>query len=396
MKNIKLNKIKYLLLLLICIFCLSENVISQPNPAKPNLRQGKYYTEPEAVAVHKQFAKTYFDKNTWLSRASQIKETILKGAEVDYNGRKRPDKILIHSRLELSGYVVENVSFQSLEGIYVTGNLYSPTKIKGKIPAILCPHGHGADPRFKEYTQQRCATLARMGAYVFAYDMIGMGDSKQCNHKIEKAFKLQLYNSIAALDFLETLKNVDKNRLAITGESGGGTQTFMLAAIDPRIKVSVPVVMVSGHFFGGCQCESGMQVHKNGDFETSNAEIAATFAPKPMLLVSDGGDWTSNTPNFEYPYIKNIYKYFDAGKNVENVHLADEKHDYGPSKRLAAYSFLAKHLKLNIKKVQRQGLVDEFTNSVLTTKQLEVFNEKYPIPTNAWKGDEAVMKLLEK
>jgi uncharacterized protein len=296
----------------------------------------------------------------------------------------------------LSGYAVENVSFQSLEGIYVTGNLYSPLKIKGKIPGILCPHGHGPDPRFKEYTQQRCATLARMGAYVFAYDMIGMGDSKQCDHKIEKALKLQTYNSIAALDFLETLKNVDKSRLAITGESGGGTQTFTLAAIDPRISVSVPVVMVSGHFFGGCQCESGMPIHVNGEFETSNLEIASSFAPKPMLLISDGADWTKNTTTFEYPYAKNIYSYFGAEKNLENVHLADEKHDYGPNKRLAAYVFLAKHLKLSLKKVQRQGLVDEFVNSVLTPKQLAVFNDKYPIPANALNGDEAVMKLLSK
>lgn len=379
-----------------CFLFFSENIFAQPNPEKPNLRQGKYYSEVEAIANHQQFAKSYSDIMSWQNRANQIKAGILNGAEVNYDGRKRPDKILIHSKLELSGYTVENVSFQSLEGIYVTGNLYSPAKIKGKIPAILCPHGHGPDPRFAEYTQQRCATLARMGAYVFAYDMIGMGDSKQSNHKIEKAFKLQLYNSIAALDFMETLPNVDKNRIAITGESGGGTQTFMLAAIDPRIKVSVPVVMVSGHFFGGCQCESGMEVHKDGDFETSNAEIAATFAPKPMLLVSDGNDWTSNTPNFEYPYIKNIYGYYGATKNIQNVHLAEEKHDYGLSKRLAAYSFLAKNLNLNIKKVKRLGLVDEFTNSVLTVKQLAVFNEKYPIPANALKGDEAVVKLLSK
>ena len=379
------------------IFVLVANQIyAQPNAEKPNLRQGAYYTEAEAVSNHNIFAKSYSDKTTWQNRAEKIKAGILKGAEIDYNNRKKPDNIRIHSRLELSGYAVENVSFQSLEGIYVTGNLYSPLKIKGKIPAILCPHGHGPDPRLKEYTQQRCATLARMGAYVFAYDMIGMGDSKQCNHKIEKAVKLQTYNSIAALDFLETLKNVDKKRIAITGESGGGTQSFILAAIDPRIAVSVPVVMVSGHFFGGCQCESGMPIHKDGDFETSNLEIASTFAPKPMLLISDGADWTKNTPDFEYPYAKNIYKYFGAEKNLENTHLADEKHDYGPNKRLAAYSFLAKHLKLSLKKVQRQGLVDEFVNSVLTPQQLAAFNEKYPLPANALQGDEAVMKLLSK
>ncbi|MES2797812.1 MAG: acetylxylan esterase, partial [Bacteroidota bacterium] len=156
--------------LFFCLLILNFSQIahSQPNPEKPNLRQGKYYAESHAVEIHQQFAKTYSDKNSWQNRAQQIKEGILNGAEIDLQNRKRPDNILIHSRLELSGYAVENVSFQSLEGIYVTGNLYSPLKIKGKIPAILCPHGHGTDPRFKEYTQQRCATLARMGAYVFA------------------------------------------------------------------------------------------------------------------------------------------------------------------------------------------------------------------------------------
>ncbi len=381
----------------IIIILIGNIVLSQPNSLKPNLCQAAYYTEDEAVKIHKDFAVTYSDKISWQKRAEQIRNQIIAGAELDLKNRKKANKIFIHSRLELSGYAVENVSFQSLEGIYVTGNLYSPLKIKGKIPGVLCPHGHwDGDPRFMEYTQQRCATLARMGAYVFAYDMVGYGDSKQCTHHMEKAFKIQTYNSLASLDFMETLKNIDKNRLAITGESGGGTQTFMLAALDSRIAVSVPVVMVSGHFFGGCTCESGMPVHKSSNFQTSNLEIAASFAPKPMLLVSDGGDWTRNNPTFEYPYIKNIYSYFNSEKNVENVHLADEKHDYGPNKRLATYSFLAKHLKLNLKKVQRLGLVDEFVNSVLTAKQLSVFNEKYPIPSNALQGDEAVMKLLSK
>jgi uncharacterized protein len=384
-------------LIALLIGLLSSSVVfSQENPQKHQLRQGAFYTEAKAIEIHQKFANTYSNKQDWIKRAQQIKETIIQGSELNLDQRKRADRIMISNRLELSGYVVENVSFQSLEGVYVTGNLYSPIKKTKKMPGILCPHGHGENPRKKEYTQQRCATLARMGAYVFAYDMIGMGDSKQCSHKIEKAFKLQTLNSLAALDFLESLTNIDKSRLAITGESGGGTQAFMLAAIDPRISVSVPVVMVSGHFFGGCQCESGMPVHKNADFETSNLEIAATFAPKPMLLISDGDDWTKNTPQFEYPYIKNIYGFYNAKHNIQNVHLAEEKHDYGPSKRLAAYNFLAKHLKLNLKKVKRQGLVDEFVNSVLSENQLTVFTNKNPMPSNAIMGDEAMMKLLSK
>lgn len=384
------------LVFFILFLIIPQLIFSQPNPNKPNLRQGKYYTEEEAIKIHQDFAKNYSDKKSWEKRAQMIRKGILEGAEVDYAHRKKPDNIVIHSRKELNGYAVENVSFQSLEGIYVTGNLYSPLQISGKIPAVLCPHGHGPDPRFAAYTQQRCATLARMGAIVFAYDMIGTADSKQCMHKIEKAFKLQLYNSVAALDFLETLPNVDKNRMGITGESGGGTQTFMLAAIDKRIKVSVPVVMVSGYFFGGCQCESGMPVHKRPTHETSNLEIAATFAPKPMLLISDGDDWTHNTPIMEYPFVKNIYSFYNAENKVENVHLALEKHDFGVSKRMAMYPFLAKYLGLDLNKVMKDGKIDESINKVLGVNELSVFNDQHPIPQNALKGDDAVMAILSK
>lgn len=387
---------KKLLIVSLALFIFSKS-LAQPKPDKPNLRQGQYYTLEEAIKNHKEYAKTYYDKASWEKRAQLIKENILKGSEIVVNGHKKPDNITMHSRKVLNGYTVENVSFQSIEGIYVTGNLYSPLNFKGKRPAILCPHGHwDGSPRFMEYTQQRCATLARMGAIVFDYDMIGYGDSKQCEHKIEKAFKLQTYNSLAALDFIETLPNIDKNRIGITGESGGGTQTFMLAALDPRIKVSVPVVMVSGHFFGGCQCESGMPVHKNGDFETSNLEIAAAFAPKPLLIISDGDDWTKHNPTFEYPYLQNIYKYFKAENNIKNVHLPLEKHDYGLSKRMAMYPFMAKHLGLNLNAVMKNGKIDESKNTILSENELKVFTEKYPRPKNALIGNDAVMAVLSK
>ncbi len=375
---------------------ITQLAFAQYNPEKPELCQGKFFTEEDAKNLHADFAKRYSDKKSWKKHAQEIRQGILEGAELSNYEFKKPTNIVIHSQKDLNGYSVENVSFQSIEGIYVTGNLYRPAESKSKNAGILSPHGHGTDPRFKEYVQQRCATLARMGAVVFVYDMIGVGDSKQSIHKIEKALKLQLINSVAALDFLLSLPNIDKKRIGITGESGGGTQTFLLAAIDDRIKVSVPVVMVSGYFFGGCTCESGMPIHKRPNHQTTNVEIAATFAPKPQLLVSDGGDWTVNTPTMEYPYIKNVYSYFGADNKVENAHFADEKHDYGTLKRMAAYPFLAKYLKLDLQKVMIDGKIDESANKVLSQAELQVFDEKHPRPSNSVMGDAAVMALLEK
>jgi hypothetical protein len=375
----------------------------QFNPEKPNLMQRAFYTEAQAVTVHQDLAKLYTDKNSWEKRAALIKKGILDGAEITKISHKKPKNITIHSKKTLNGYTVENVSFESLKGIYVTGNLYTPLptssgsaiSITGKTAAILCPHGHGADPRYKEYTQQRCATLARMGAVVFAYDMVGQGDSKYCDHKIEKVLKLQLLNSIQVVNFLVSLPNVDKNRIGITGESGGGTQTFQLAAVDERIKVAVPVVMVSGYFFGGCACESGMPIHKRPTHQTTNVEIAAVFAPKPLLLVSDGDDWTKHTPELEYPHIKRIYSFYNAENQVENVHLPNEKHDYGVSKRMAAYPFLAKHLGLDINKVMKDGKIDESANTILTVEDLQVFTKEHPKPSGALSGNEAISNILK-
>ncbi len=362
---------------------------AQPKPSNPNLRQAGFFTLEEAVKVHADMAKEYTNTITWAAKAKKIKEGIIRGAEISHFVPGQKINATIHSKKIMKGYSVENVFFQSVEGIYVTGNLYKPLIIKNKMPGILAPHGHGDNLRFGEATQQRCATMAKMGAVVFAYDMIGHGDMQQCDHNIPKALKLQLINSIRVLDFISQMPNIDKNKIAITGESGGGTQSFMLAAIDERIQVSVPVVMVSGYFFGGCVCESGMPVHVRPTYATTNAEIAACMAPKPMLLVSDGDDWTKNNPEFEFPFIERIYGFYNKKQHLENVHLIAEKHDYGFSKRKAAYAFLAKHLGLDI------SLASELDNQVLDKEKLTVFNEVYKIPKNALQGDSAIMKKLD-
>ena len=360
------------------------------------LCQGNYWTEKQAKEKLKEFSTLYHDKASWERRAEAIRHNILKGAQLDPMPEKTPLKPILRDRRTMDGYTVENVAFESMPGFWVTGNLYRPEHISGKVPGVLCPHGHWEDGRFRDDMQYRCAAMARMGAIVFAWDMVGYGESTQCEHRaIPIVLKIQLWNSIRSLDFLLTLKEVDPDRIAVTGASGGGTQTFLLAAVDPRVDVSAPVVMVSAHFFGGCVGESGMPIHKAPGFQTNNVEIAACVAPKPLLLVSDGDDWTKNTPSVEYPYIRHIYTFYGAEDNVANVHLPKEKHDYGISKRKAVYDFFAHHLGLDISKIQNsQGDIDESFVKILPKRDLSVFSDDHPRPSYAVMGNEAVEKLF--
>jgi hypothetical protein len=284
---------------------------------------------------------------TWQERAEAIRNSILAGAELSPLPTRTPLNALFSNRRVRSSYTVEDVAFEAAPGFYVFGNLYRPLRPARKVPAILVAHGHfkehGWFARTRPENQLLCATLAEMGAVVFTYDMVGWGDSKQLDHHVRNVLQLQLWDSIRAVDFLESLPEVDSGRIGITGASGGATQTILLAAVDSRIRASMPVAMISSGYTGNEACEDGMDIRKVSGFaDTNNSEIAAVIAPRPLMIISDGADWTKHFPEDDFPHIRRVYELFGAVERAQNLHFPKGKHDYGPSYRQAAYHFFSR------------------------------------------------------
>jgi dienelactone hydrolase len=375
----------------------------------PALCQGNYLKPEQGKAVLDAALAQFPNRESWDSYARHVRERIQQGAGLAPWPRRTPLNPIIRARRVYDGYTVENVAFESVPGYFVTGNLFRPLNTKPPYAVVLATHGHAGKikrpedydqyARFAPSMQARCAALARMGAVVLSVDMFGMGDSilevGEEAHRQTFSMTIQAWDNMRAIDFLLSLKGVDPHRIAVTGESGGGTQAFLLTALDSRVTVSVPVVMVSACFFGGCPCESGLPIHRSDDHFANNAMIAGLAAPRPMLVVSDGKDWTTNVPKVEYPFLQKIYAYYGAEGNVQNVHLPMEGHDYGPSKRAAMYHFMAERLGLNLAAIQdAKGKIDESRITIEHAGPMHVFNDDLPLPAHTLRNAAAVEHAL--
>lgn len=282
----------------------------------------------------------------WRDRSRAVREQLLVTLglwpmlpKTDLNPR-------VVGTLERDGYTIDRVVLQTLPGFSLAGNLYRPTKRPGRLPMVLCPHGHSPEGRVNGDVQSRCVRLAQLGCVVFLYDMVGYADGKPFGHAfLDDRLRrwglslatLQTWNSIRALDWVASRPDVDPARVAVTGESGGATQTLFLTAIDDRVKVSAPVVMVSDGFQGGCVCENAAGLRLG----TDNVEIAALAAPRPMKLVGATGDWTARTMTNAYPTIQMVYGLVGTTDRV-GADVFDFPHNYNRTSRDAVYAFLGK------------------------------------------------------
>lgn len=360
-------------------------------------------------------------REAWNIRAQQVRKRLLVSLGLWPTPERTPLEVVVHGRREMDGYTVEKVYFQSMPGFYVTGNLYRPLQQSGKAPGILCPHGHWANGRFydcgadevrkmivqgaerfenggRNPIQSRCVQLARMGCVVFHWDMIGYADSEQIPSSIihgftkqrsemnarenwglfspqaeshlQSAMGLQTWNAIRALDFISSLPEVDSERIAVTGASGGGTQTFILCAVDDRPHVAMPAVMVSTAMQGGCTCENACCLRVG----TGNVEIAALFAPKPQGLTA-ANDWTKEMETKGFPELKKLYELVGAGNNVMLKPLVHFPHNYNYVSRASMYDWFNTHLNLGLKTP-----IVEQDYERLSKEELTVWDDQHPRP----------------
>lgn len=339
----------------------------------------------------------YSNVGEWEARKKEIKACMITSFGLDKAPPMPKSKPILTPKRIYKDYSIENIGLEILPGVYVTGSIYRPYPFNKKAPVILTPDGHFGDGRYRKDEQYRCAVMAKMGAIVVSYDLFAWGESllqfPEETHRNSIASTVQVLSGIRLLDYLATTKNADVSRVGVTGGSGGGSHTMFLAALDDRITVSAPVVMVSSHFSGGCPCESGRGIHLCGN-GTNNAEISAMMAPKPQLIVSDGKDWTLAVPELEFPFIQRTYELYGKKDLVENAHFAKEGHDFGVSKRMALYPFMAKYLGLDLNKVKNaKGEIDESTCVIEPYDKLYVFGNKAEnLPKNALKD---INKLYE-
>lgn len=350
----------------------SENVTAQ---RKPYRGVNDTYAAPQ-----------FTSRAAWNIRAAHIRELILASAGLLPMPDRTPLNTNVFGDIRHPDYIVSKVYFESLPGFFVTGNLYRPVG-NGPFPAILSPHGHWAYGRFENSAMAsvpgRAINLARQGFVVFTYDMAGYNDSRQLEHRAfggprehlwgVSVAGLQLWNGIRALDFVESLPYVRRDRIGATGASGGGTQVFLLAAVDERVAVAAPVNMISLHMQGGCLCENqpGLRL------DTNNVEIAATIAPRPLLMVSATGDWTTNTLEREYPAVRALYALNGAADRVHAVRF-EAPHNYNRESREAVYAWMARWLQDAPADVRREER--PFTPDPLP--DLLVFHQR-SVPQNA-------------
>ncbi|MBI3668048.1 MAG: acetylxylan esterase, partial [Acidobacteria bacterium] len=263
------------------------------------------------------------------------------------------------------GYRMRKLRYEIVPGFQSTAILYEPEKLEGKLPAILNVNGHVGSPgKAIEYKQKRCINQARQGILSLSLEWLSFGelDRKENRHWFAAHLDLVGSNGLGlfylamrrGLDFLYEHPNVDRNRIGVTGLSGGGWQTIVLSALDERVSVAVPV---AGYASLLSRIERPADT---GDLEQNATDLLATLdyphltamrAPRPTLLIYNAEDDCCFRAPLVKPYIfdqvRPFFRLYGAEDRLawhENTDPSD--HNYQLDNRLQSYRFFARHFRL--------------------------------------------------
>ncbi|MCA9229639.1 MAG: acetylxylan esterase [Planctomycetales bacterium] len=420
----------------VALFCISLTCCSvQAKP--PRVFSADERPEDVRLGTLRHLGHSYFpfqqvaSAEAWAQRADELRRQVLVATGLWPMPTRTPLNASVHSPVERDDYTVWRVSFESMPGHFVTGSLFRPKNKTGRLPAILSPHGHWNEGRFHAFNDQelqeqiaigaerfeaggrhpvqaRCVQLARMGCVVFQYDMDGYADSvqrqthrhslrehmnaadawglntPQADLHLQNLMGLQTWNSIRALDFLSGLEDVDPQRIVVTGSSGGGTQTFMLMAVDDRPVAAVPCVMVSTAMQGGCQCENAPYLR----IGAGNIDLAALTAPRPLALTA-ADDWTIELETKGYPELLELYTLLGHKDRFRAAFHTQFKHNYNLVNRTFMYEFVNEVLGLGL-----ESPIVEGDYVPLSRAEQSVWTSDHPAPTGEQVGEAEEKSLL--
>jgi dienelactone hydrolase len=298
-------------------------------------------------------------REEWETRRAKLRQSLTE-AWGEFPQDPCPLEARVLGTIKHDGYRIERLVFQTLPGIWMTANAYVPDG-EGKKPAVLCVHGHWRLAKQEPVVQARCIGLARLGFFVLVVDAFGAGERATGKALGEYHGEMagatlfpsgltlsgvQLYENRRAVDYLQSRAEVDPERIAVTGASGGGNQSMYAGTFDERIKAAIPVCSVGNYqaYLGAacCMCE----VVPGALRFTEEGDLLGLAAPRALMVINATGD----ARQFSVPEARkslaraaDIFKLYDHSDAVRHT-IIESGHDYNQTMREAMYGWVRRHL----------------------------------------------------
>jgi dienelactone hydrolase len=349
----------------------------------------KQYFEDETARVGNETFAEIKTLEDWTSRRDTYREQLFEMAGLSPRPEKTDLKAVVTGRVEHADFTVENLHYQSMPGLYATGNLYLPKNRNGRVPAILYVCGHanvkegGISYGAKANYQHHGEWFARHGYVCLTIDTIQLGELEGLHHGTYREGMwwwnargytpggVEAWNSIRALDYLQSRPEVDGGKLGMTGRSGGGAYTWLTAALDERVTVSVPVAgmtdlqnyVVDGCVTGHCDCMFIVNTYR-WDYP----KMAALIAPRPLLISNSDKDRIFPLDGVQRVHraVASIYQLYHASDKL-GLLITEGPHKDTQDLQVPAFRWFNRFLK------GEEPLIRTAAEKLLAPKQLKTF-----------------------